>query len=378
MAKTSINIQPVKSGSEEHNKRMKPLDYVRRELTQHNQYWESDSQSARLASIQERYFRTVGQTMQKKATPIREGVVVIQDSTSMDDLRKLADVIKEKFGVEVFQIAIHRDEGHAKSKDWKPNLHAHLVFDWTDQETGKSIKLNRNRMAEMQTITAEVLGMERGKSSDKKHLSAIQYKIDARVKQLKELEKSVGTGAKILSWFGVGELAAIRKELEAANKEIEAQKALLTVHRHDSDKTIAELAKRAENAEKVVNTANTELAKVREENANLSFTVDKLTERLWGRSKLMRETIIGDVLEFVEHPDYRDEWVATWRGYTVATARVQKNGTVDITEWHPDQESTSYDHASNLDDAWRRIKQYTWSDFDDELKEFLGQVGMRR
>jgi hypothetical protein len=62
----------------------------------------------------------------------------------------------------------------------------------------------------------------------------------------------------------------------------------------------------------------------------------------------------------------------------VATARVQKNGTVDITEWHPDQESTSYDHASNLDDAWRRIKQYTWSDFDDELKEFLGQGGMRR
>lgn len=268
MAKTSINIQPVKSGSEEHNKRMKPLDYVRRELTQHNQYWESDSQSARLASIQERYFRTVGQKMQATATPIREGVVVIQDSTSMDDLRKLADVFKEKFGVEVFQIAIHRDEGHAKSKDWKPNLHAHLVFDWTD-ETGKSIKLNRNRMVEMQTITAEVLGMERGKSSDKKHLSAIQYKIDARVKQLEELEKSVGTGAKILSWFGVGELAAIRKELEAANKEIEVQKALLTVHRHDSDKTIAELTKRAENAEKGAKTAKQQLINVREENLSL-------------------------------------------------------------------------------------------------------------
>ncbi|KDS24396.1 hypothetical protein M097_4676, partial [Phocaeicola vulgatus str. 3775 SL(B) 10 (iv)] len=31
-------------------------------------------------------------------------------------------------------------------------------------------------MAEMQTITAEVLGMERGQSSEKKHLTAQQFK----------------------------------------------------------------------------------------------------------------------------------------------------------------------------------------------------------
>lgn len=93
----------------------------------------------------------------------------------------------------------------------------------------------------------------------------------------------------------------------------------------------------------------------------------------------MKETIIGDVLNFQEHPEYKGEWVATWRGYTVATASVKDNGTVEITEWHPDQESTSYTSASSLDAAWRQIKNYTLTDFDDELKEMLGAgKGMHR
>lgn len=82
----------------------------------------------------------------------------------------------------------------------------------------------------------------------------------------------------------------------------------------------------------------------------------------------MKEKIIGDILEFKEHPDYKNEYVATWRGYTVATAVVKDNGTVDITEWHPDQESTSYTSAANINAAWRHIKNYTLTDFDDALK----------
>lgn len=93
----------------------------------------------------------------------------------------------------------------------------------------------------------------------------------------------------------------------------------------------------------------------------------------------MKETIIGDVLTFEEHPEYKNEWVAKWRGYTVATAVVQENGRVEITEWHPDQESTSNTSAASLNAAWRHIKNYTLTDFDDELKEMLGSGrGMHR
>lgn len=84
----------------------------------------------------------------------------------------------------------------------------------------------------------------------------------------------------------------------------------------------------------------------------------------------MKETIIGDILEFKEHPEYKNEYVATWRGHTVATAAVQENGWVDITEWHPDGESTSYISATSLNAAWRHIKNYTLTDFDDALRKY--------
>lgn len=192
MAKqTSINVQPVKGGSEEHNKRKKKLDYVRKDLSHLNEYWECDTQANRLANIKALYQSKTGQKMQAKATPIREGVVVIQESTTMADLHRLADAYRDRLGIEVFQIAIHRDEGYQKSKDWKPNLHAHLVFDWTNHSTGKSVKLNRQKMAEMQTITAEVLGMERGQSSEKKHLTAQQFKAAAEAQRAEQLKEQV-------------------------------------------------------------------------------------------------------------------------------------------------------------------------------------------
>jgi hypothetical protein len=196
MTQTSIHFQAVKGGSEEHNKRTKKLDYVHHELSSQNDYWQSDTQEARLAFVTQNAKAKTGRKMQAKATPIREAVVVIEDTTTMDDLKKLAKRFNDRFGIDVFQIAIHKDEGYKKSKDGiKLNLHAHLVADWTDHESGKSLKLNRNDMAEMQTICAEVLGMERGKSSEKQHLSAIQYKIAAEEQRAEAIEsKTRGLG----------------------------------------------------------------------------------------------------------------------------------------------------------------------------------------
>ena len=185
---TSIHVQPVKGGSEQHNKREKELDYIRPELSHLNEYWEKDTQTARLENIKSRYLKSTGQKMQAKATPIREAVVVIKSETTMEDLKRLSDAYLQRFGIDTFQIAIHKDEGYPKG-EWKPNLHAHLVFDWTDQETGKSLKLKRQDMVEMQTITAEVLQMDRGVSSDKQHLTAQQYKSFAEEAKLKQLEE---------------------------------------------------------------------------------------------------------------------------------------------------------------------------------------------
>lgn len=240
MSATSINIQPVKVTSEIHNFRKKKLTYVRSDLSHHNQAWSIDSISTRLASIKERYQKTTGQTMQKKATPIREGVIVIDARTDIDQLRSFSARCEERFGIKAFQIHIHKDEGHTTADgDWKANLHAHIVFDWT-QESGRSIKLNRQDMAEMQTILAETLGMKRGKSSDREHLNAIQFKAEQEAAKIKKLQKEAQsietkktfkkaifkTSERILDFVGISvndkEKVSLMAEKGALKDELEA------------------------------------------------------------------------------------------------------------------------------------------------------------
>lgn len=188
---TSINIQPIKGGSEDHNLRTKELHYVRKDLSDKNESFSIDAVKDRLATIKRTYRESTGQKMQKTATPIREGVVVIDKNTSMQQLKSFADRCEKRFGIKAFQIHIHRDEGHRKSKEeWKENLHAHIVYDWTDNK-GKSIKLNRYDMIEMQTMLADSLNMKRGVSSDKEHLSAIQFKNLAEQEKAKKLHQEI-------------------------------------------------------------------------------------------------------------------------------------------------------------------------------------------
>lgn len=194
MAKTSINVRACNIGSaERHNLRSKELDYIRPELSYRNEQWSEMKIADVLEDIREKYRQHTGQSMQKKATPIREGVVVIEDGTTLRQLQDFAERIEERFGIHTFQIYTHKDEGasvwNGNAEAWKPNYHAHMIFDWTDGETGRTRKLNKQDMAEMQTMLAECLGMERGISSDRKHLSAIQYKNMAEAEKAAQIEK---------------------------------------------------------------------------------------------------------------------------------------------------------------------------------------------
>ena len=194
MAKTSINVRPCNIGSaERHNLRSKELDYIRPELSHRNEQWSEMRIADVLEDIREKYRQHTGQSMQKKATPIREGVVVIEDGTTLRQLQDFAGKLEERFGIHTFQIYTHKDEGASvwdgNAETWKPNYHAHMIFDWTDGETGRTRKLNKQDMAEMQTILAECLGMERGISSDRKHLSAIQYKNMVEAEKAAQIEK---------------------------------------------------------------------------------------------------------------------------------------------------------------------------------------------
>ena len=225
--KTSINIKPCNLGSSSpHNKRSaeylanirKERFYIRTDLMARNEMWVSsqlgdtsltDYYNQIAAMVKEK----TGRAMQTKdrervnkktgkvtivrgSTPLKEGVVVIKEDTTMEQLQKFCKVCNERWGVTVLQVFIHRDEGHygipGDNTTWKPNLHAHVVWDWMNHDTGKSCKLDEKAMSEMQTVLAECLEMERGISKDitgKEHLERTDF-ILAKQKQEAEQAKA--------------------------------------------------------------------------------------------------------------------------------------------------------------------------------------------
>ena len=223
--KTSINIKPCNIGSSEaHNKRTveylanirKEKFYIRTDLMAGNEAWVSPDFGE--ATLTDRYNQIAtmvkektGRAMQTKdrervnkktgkvtivrgSTPLKEGVVVIKDDTTMEQLRHFCEVCKQSWGITALQVFIHRDEGHygipGDNATWKPNFHAHIVWDWMNHDTGKSCKLDEKAMSEMQTILAECLDMERGTSKEvtgKKHLERTDFIL---AKQKQEAEKA--------------------------------------------------------------------------------------------------------------------------------------------------------------------------------------------
>lgn len=192
MAKTSIHLTACNiENSEQHNKREKILDYVRSSLSHHNESYNYTGRNLaeEVKAIRAEVKAKTGRKLQKNAVPIKEGVAVIDEHTTMADLMDFCDRCREEFGIIPLQIHIHRDEGHVRSKTWKPNLHAHILWRMY-REDGRNARVLAPECARMQTILAECLRMERGVSSDRKHLSAIQFKIEAEEKAIAELTKT--------------------------------------------------------------------------------------------------------------------------------------------------------------------------------------------
>lgn len=219
---TSIHIRPVAKGSEVHNERQKDLPHIRPELSHLNESWKDEafpSIDEELEAIKADYLAAHGKRLHCKATPIREAVVVIQEDTTIDQLRQACRICEERWGIRAMQIYTHKDEGHAQSKEWKPNLHAHIVFCWYDFARHNTCKLDKADMAEMQTIFAECLQMQRGVSSDRKHLTSLQYKTAAEEKRLAALQDKTKLEAAKIDTILAGEEKTLRDQAAALQKE---------------------------------------------------------------------------------------------------------------------------------------------------------------
>ena len=241
--KTSINFKAAKSDSEIHNFRKKSFDYIRKDLTHKNEYWMEQKIADQIQKIESYCKEKSGRKLQKNAMPIREAVVVIKENTTMQDLHNLSKRLEEELKILIFQIAIHKDEGHfdKETKEWKPNYHAHLVADWQDLETGKTLKHQSFHYSKMQDLAAECLEMERGVSGSLARLEAVEFKIKKKEEDLKILEERY---------------SQMQQEMESKKSEelIVKESDFLGFQKIKTDKTI-------ENYKKAIKTNNIQLLK---------------------------------------------------------------------------------------------------------------------
>ena len=224
--KASVHVKPCNTGqSELHNRRdpeyIKKLNpkklYVRLDLTKHNASYvapemEGVTLDQYLDSIRVMVKQKTGRAMQEKevkypgkggkmitrqgASPIRECVVVTEKDTRLKDLLRFTKEVEKKWGIKALQVHLHRDEGHyeipGNDSTWKPNYHAHIIWDWMDHSTGKSIKLDADDMSAMQDMVAEALNMERGQKKAETgldHLERNDFILQKQEKEKKRLEE---------------------------------------------------------------------------------------------------------------------------------------------------------------------------------------------
>ena len=234
--KSSIHIKPCNiSSSEAHN--LRTPEYMRNigeskiylipQLVADNEYWinprlgDYDLQT-HYDNIKQMVKAKTGRAMQEKererktksgkivkvagCSPIREGVLLIKPNTTLEDVRRFGEECQQRWGITPLQIFLHKDEGHwlggepapddkesfqIDGRWFKPNYHAHIVFDWMDHDTGKSRKLNDDDMMQMQTLASEILSMERGQSkteTGKEHLERNDFIIEKQRAELERIE----------------------------------------------------------------------------------------------------------------------------------------------------------------------------------------------
>lgn len=267
--KTSINFKAVKSDSETHNFRKKTFDYIRKDLTPKNEYWMEQKIVDRIQKIEAYCKEKSGRKLQKNAMPVREAVVVIKESTTMLELQNLAKRLEEELKIRVFQIAIHKDEGHTDkdTKEWKPNYHAHLVADWQDLNTGKTLKHQSFHYSKMQDLTAECLNMERGISGSKGRLEAIEFKIQQKEEDLKVLEER----------FNI-----MKSELSSDRSQqlIVKENDFLGFKRLNTDKTVANYEKAFRSYRSAIQKSKTELECKSKQITELRTKVDNLNKEV--------------------------------------------------------------------------------------------------
>ena len=285
MSIASINIQTAKATSKAHISRDKnhKITYLLDPDSKKNEYKSFLDSEKYLEAAKVATKKLTGRKMQQKAIEhfIQEAVLNLENFHTVADVEKVFLELKKEFGgFEIFEIAIHRDEGYfynlKEELEYRPqrdiffndqdkkfyldsnfkneadlnqfekryNYHAHVLFSKFDMTTGKNPRLKKSDMSKIQTITAKALGMQRGELFSKaKRMSHWQLKKGHDLKRdekQKEQKKSLAKQKDLKNEIRnlraeLQKLGAVRADyakLEQVNKELkkEIQERNLTVY----------------------------------------------------------------------------------------------------------------------------------------------------
>lgn len=130
-----------------------------------------------------------------------EAVVNLDEKHNLDDVKKVADFIQQKYHLQPCSIALHHDEGYTdKDGTVKYNHHAHLCFLTMDKGISTMRKIRSKELRQMQTEIAQLLGLERGKENSKAtRLDHKQYR--EKAKELAEKDHKLAQAEKINDIF---------------------------------------------------------------------------------------------------------------------------------------------------------------------------------
>lgn len=204
MAISSINIQPSSINAFAHNDRTLSPSYLLDQKDSLGIECNRSSKEAQELYLSLRneafgnYTLRTGQKVQIKEEKLRWSAVVnLNAHHTIKDVEKLALALEKKYGWQVLQVAIHRDEGFIKDGKAQYNHHAHIEFFMLDKQgifRFKKRDFGAKKMSELQDIVSSELSMQRGVSkleSKRERLEHREYKQQARALEsaAQELER---------------------------------------------------------------------------------------------------------------------------------------------------------------------------------------------
>lgn len=149
MRKKVIDFRPLREAGKKKKREVKKMNNTECSVVCVDS-WCSSTVEERLDSIRRNAKQRTGRSLQAKAVPIREAFIDLPSPKDIRVFHRLREELYKNFLVDIFYIDIFS------------NQTAHVIADWTDHQTGLTLKLSRLDLSQLQDVTADILGIDRG------------------------------------------------------------------------------------------------------------------------------------------------------------------------------------------------------------------------